>query len=112
MIDERDILEQALRRFEPEPGLAERVYRRRDRKRRNQRIGAGVIGIVIAIAVGWLGVNTIRSTHSVPADHSEGLGIFAPVASRIVYAANEARTDLGYDRGLWAIDPSGPPTRP
>ena len=68
MIDERDLLERALHRFEPQPGLAERVYRRRDSKRRNQRIRAGALGLAIALAVGWLGVNAIRSTPPVPAD--------------------------------------------
>ena len=67
MIDERDLLERALHRFEPQPGLAERVYRRRDQKRRNQRIRAGVLGLAIAVALGWLGVNAIRSTPPVPA---------------------------------------------
>jgi hypothetical protein len=50
MIDERDLLERALRRFEPEPGLTDRVFRRRDRKRRNQRIAAGVVGFAIFLA--------------------------------------------------------------
>jgi Tol biopolymer transport system component len=68
MIDERDLLERALLGFEPQPGLTERVYRRREEKRRNQRIRAGVLGLAIAIGVGWLGVNAIRSTPSIPAD--------------------------------------------
>ena len=38
----------------------DQLLRRRDRKRRNQRIQAGVLGLAIAIAVGWLGVNAIR----------------------------------------------------
>ena len=50
-MDERQLLERALRGFEPEPGLAERVMRRRERKRRNQRIRAGVLGGVIALAL-------------------------------------------------------------
>jgi hypothetical protein len=60
MIDERDLLEQALRRFEPEPGLTDRIYRRRDRKRRNQRIAAGVVGI--AVFVGAVGIVTSVSS--------------------------------------------------
>jgi len=54
MIDERDLLEQALRQFEPEPGLTDRIYRRRDRKRRNQRIAAGVVGIAVFVAAVWI----------------------------------------------------------
>jgi hypothetical protein len=68
MIDERELLEQAVRRFEPEPGLTERVYRRRDRKRRNQRISAGVVGIAVFVAAIWIvtGVSSLdRSDTSV-----------------------------------------------
>src|SRR6185295_13243379 len=68
MIDERNLLERELHRFEPQPGLTNRVYRRRDQKQRNRRIRAGVLGLAIAIGVGWLGVNAIRSTPSVPAN--------------------------------------------
>jgi hypothetical protein len=89
----------------PQPNLqVERVLRRRDRKRRNQRIRAGVLGLAIAIALGWLGVNAIRSAPPVPADDptpTEGLGIFAPVAGRIVYGGGDAGD-------LWAVDPRGP----
>ena len=46
----------------------DQLLNRRDHKRRNQRIRAGVLGIAIAIAVGWLGVNAIRSAPPVPAD--------------------------------------------
>ena len=67
MIDDRDLLERELHRFEPPPGLTERVYRRRDRNQRNRRIRAGVLGLAIAIGVGWLGVNAIRSTSLIPA---------------------------------------------
>ena len=50
MIDDRVLLERALRRFEPEPGLTDRVFRRRDRKRRNQRIAAGMVGFAVFLA--------------------------------------------------------------
>jgi hypothetical protein len=72
MINERDLLEQALRRFEPEPGLTERIYRRRDRKRRNQRIAAGVVGIAVFVAAVWVvtsGLSFDRSeTPAVPGE--------------------------------------------
>jgi hypothetical protein len=53
MIDERELLEHAMRRFEPEPGFTDRIYHRRDRKRRNQRIAAGVVGIAVFVAAVW-----------------------------------------------------------
>ena len=49
MIDERNLLERALHHFEPQPGLTERIYRRREQKRRNQRIRAGALAIVLAL---------------------------------------------------------------
>jgi hypothetical protein len=54
MIDEREFLEQAVRRFEPEPGLTERIYHRRDRQHRNQRIAAAVVGIAVFVAAVWI----------------------------------------------------------
>jgi hypothetical protein len=54
MIDERDLLERALRAFEPQPGFTDRVYRRRELKRRNQRIAAGVVGIAVFVAAVWI----------------------------------------------------------
>lgn len=63
MIDERGLLERALQRFEPQPGLADRVYRRRDRKRRNQRIAAGVVGVAVFVVAVWaLGTRMGRET--------------------------------------------------
>jgi hypothetical protein len=38
----------------------DRLARRRDRKR-HERIRAGVLGLAIAVAVGWLAVDAIRS---------------------------------------------------
>ena len=53
MIDERD-LEQAERVFAPHEGSFERFTRRRDRRRRNQRIAAGVVGIAVFVAAVWV----------------------------------------------------------
>ena len=35
-------------------GRGEDFLRRRDRKRRNQRIAAGVVGIAVFVAAGWI----------------------------------------------------------
>jgi Tol biopolymer transport system component len=66
VIDQQSV-ERAAERFSAPQGSFERLTHRRNRKRRDQRIRAGVLGIAIAIAVGWLGVNAIRST-PIPAD--------------------------------------------
>jgi Tol biopolymer transport system component len=67
MSDMKERLQRARSLFPPPEGVMESLRRRRDHKRRNQRIRAGVLGLAIAIAVGWLGVNAIRSMPS-PAD--------------------------------------------
>ena len=49
MIDDRELLERAVRSFAPEPGIVERVYDRRRRRQRNRRIGALALALVIAL---------------------------------------------------------------
>ena len=66
MIEQRDV-ERAAERFRLPDGSFERLTLRRDRKRRDQRVRAVVLGLAIAIGVGWLGVIAIRSTPPVPA---------------------------------------------
>jgi Tol biopolymer transport system component len=111
------LFERAAARYEVPELSTDALLRRRDRQRRNQRIRAGALGLAIAIALGWLGVNAIRSTPPAPADdRSEELGIFGPVAGRIVFVkegvndatAQPETNDLGYARGLWAVDPDAP----
>ena len=67
MIDDRELLERELERFVPEPGMVDRVLRRRDRKRRNQRITAGVVGAAIAITIAIGGASRLL-TAPVPID--------------------------------------------
>jgi hypothetical protein len=70
MNEYRTTLERELERLSPPRIPFDQLVGRRDRKRRDQRIRAGVLGLAIAIAMGWLGVNAIRSTDPppVPAD--------------------------------------------
>jgi hypothetical protein len=51
MPDVQEVFRAATHDLSPEPGLVERVMRRGDRKRRNQRIGAGAIGGVIGLVL-------------------------------------------------------------
>jgi dipeptidyl aminopeptidase/acylaminoacyl peptidase len=53
VIDERD-LEQAERVFVPPEKSFDRFLRRRDQKRRNRRIAAGVVGIAVFVAAVWI----------------------------------------------------------
>lgn len=70
MSEYRTTLERELERLSPPRIPFDQLVGRRDRKRRDQRIRAGALGLAIAIAMGWLGVNAIRSTEPppVPAD--------------------------------------------
>ena len=92
MSDPRSLLERESRRFIQQQGAFERLAERRDRKRRNQRIRAGVLGLAIAVAVGWLGVNAIRSTSPVPADDPApppaSLGTLAYALDGDIYVAD------------------------
>jgi Tol biopolymer transport system component len=97
MIDERDLLERALHRFEPQPGLTDRVYRRRDRKRRNQRIGAGALAIILAV-VSFVALARAFRTAQRPADEPTPQGIFSEVGGWIAY---------GNAAGIWAVNPTG-----
>jgi outer membrane protein assembly factor BamB len=70
MIDEREALERAARRSSPEAGIVERVYRRRDRKRRNQRIVAAAVAVIVAVAAVSTAVAAFGGRHRVPADQT------------------------------------------
>ena len=65
MNDYRNVLERDLARVGPAPFDFDDVARRRDRKRRNQRITAGVVGIAVFVAAIWI------VTSGGPLDRSE-----------------------------------------
>ena len=54
MSDVRTMLERGVGGAIPPPDGFERMLRRRDRKRRNQRIAAGVVGFAIFVAAVWI----------------------------------------------------------
>jgi hypothetical protein len=54
MIDERQVFERVMRGFVPPDDSLERLLNRRDRKRRNKRIAAGVVGIAVFVAAVWI----------------------------------------------------------
>ncbi len=99
----------------PDRGFVERQEFRQRRRMRNRRIGAyAMVAVIVAIAVVAIAVFRNGPT-SVPADPTpaEDLGIFAPVAGRILYVNGDPNAvvgadDLNYEPGLWAVDPNGP----
>jgi Tol biopolymer transport system component len=108
MSDTKQLLRETRDRIAPPPDVLGGLERRRRHQESVKRFAAAAVAIVVALVGlgGWFVLE--RDSTRRPADRSEELGIFAPVAGRIVYE-NEAEVgDLGYDLGLWAIDPSGP----
>jgi Tol biopolymer transport system component len=53
VIDQESV-ERAAERFKAPDGALERLIRRRDRRRRNQRIAAGVVGIAVFVVAIWI----------------------------------------------------------
>jgi Tol biopolymer transport system component len=108
MIDDREVREMLHRRADAVPatpaGTATVVRRARRRLVLNGAV-ATVAAVAIAVAT-FAGVDAIRTAPIPAVDRSEELGIFAPVAGRILYV-NEG-VDRGDGPGLWAVDPSGP----
>jgi hypothetical protein len=54
MIDEQQVFERVMRGFVPPDDSFERLVNRRERKRRNQRIAAGVVGITVFVTAIWI----------------------------------------------------------
>jgi Tol biopolymer transport system component len=108
------LFERAASRY-PEPALSmDELLRRRDRMHRNRRLRAGILGVIVAFAVGMLLVRTLGPT-DVPAD----LGIFADVRGWIAYADPSGLESgawfadpSGLESGIWAIDPANPDAEP
>ena len=93
-----DLLSRESETVDLEPGNFERLLRRRDRKRRNQRIGAGALAIIVALA-SFVALTRALHTSQLPADERtpKPSGIFSEVGGWITY---------GDKRGIWAVDPS------
>lgn len=58
---EHDLVDRAVRVLAPQEPSFEDLLRRRDRKRRNQRVAAGTVGLAIGIAVLVIGAGFLRS---------------------------------------------------
>ena len=104
-----DTLERELDRLSPPRIPFDEVVRRRDRKRRDQRIRAGVVGLGIAIAVGWLSVNAIRSSPPVPADDAPSPPPETPTPTPLIWSPVLERGALAVHRGRTWQDPRDVP---
>jgi hypothetical protein len=82
MSDLKELLEQEARLVDAAPEALESVLRRRDRKRRNQRIAAGVVGIAVALTVAVGGASLLRSSgRPVPADEPQTISPPSPTST-------------------------------
>jgi Tol biopolymer transport system component len=85
MSDPRSLLERESRRFIQQDGAFERLLHRRNRRRRNQRIAAGVVGIAVFVAAVWIvttggsfnrtqqpAIQPTPSTTAIPGYHHNG----------------------------------------
>ena len=66
MSETRELLRPAVEGFEPMPDAFERVLDRRDRKQRNRRVAAGVVGIAI-FALAAFGLARLLTSEPEPA---------------------------------------------
>jgi hypothetical protein len=97
MIDERELISRAVDvQAPPEPSF-ERLLSRRDRKRRNQRIRAGALGIIVALATGMILVRSLTSER-IPADQ--------PVEPRPAPVASGALA-YAFLGDIYVADPDG-----
>src|SRR5262245_38225358 len=103
------LFERAAARY-PEPELStDGLLLRGDRRHRNQRIAAGVLGIAIAFAAGWWGINAIRTADHTPADEpkppDQSSELMWPQSSpREVREAQEL-ADAGDPQYTWQVAP-------
>jgi hypothetical protein len=108
VIDERDVFEKSFRRYEPEGGSFERLVRRRDRKRRNQRIAAGVVGIAVFVLAVWIvtagGAFDRTQTPAVPGPAETGPAETAPPSAPASAAADVVYAGMCSDGARWRLE--------
>ena len=97
MSDTRDLLRRGGEGFAPRQGIMDSLIRRRDRKRRNQRIAAGVVGIAVFVPAVWI-VTSVGSldrseTTVVPGGHVTGPAETGPTETRPPYGEPDVVTD-------------------
>jgi transglutaminase-like putative cysteine protease len=103
MIDERERYERAFHQFQMTEPAWEILVDRRDRKRRNQRIAAGVVGIAVFVAAVWTvtgGLSFDRTqTQIVPGGPGTGSDPFISI---------HAQLDEEAVRNLFEVETSDP----
>jgi hypothetical protein len=105
MSDLRTILERGVGGATPPPDGFERMLRRRDRKRRNQRIAAGVVGIAVFVAAVWVLGIRVGQDATAPADRpTEDTNTPADRATWNSKTAEDVATDFVYEIAFFETD--------
>ena len=100
MTEYRSVLERAASAFAPLDLELESILRRRDRKRRSQRIAAGVVGIAVFVAAIWI-VTSGESSDRTRRPANEPAAVNSTNA-----AENGARGFIASGRGVKPITPA------
>ena len=90
------LLERESTTVDPEPGSFERLLLRRDRKRRNQRIAAGVVGIAVFVAAVLVLGTRVGQDATAPVDRPTGNPVrktAEDVARDFLYATASYKAD-------------------
>jgi hypothetical protein len=81
MTEYRQLLDREGERFDLAPGALDRFFDRRKRKHRNQRVGAGLVALVVLAAGAWAAVSLLGGPLSNPRPASS----LTPTPSRQLY---------------------------
>lgn len=87
MSDLKELLDREARLVEADPEALESVLHRRDRKRRNQRITAGVVGIAVFVVAVWI-VTSVKSLDRSETAVTPAGGVSGPTATGPTAAAS------------------------
>ena len=112
MNDVRTLLERGYADATPPPDGFERMLRRRDRKRRNQRIAAGVVGIAVFVGAVWIVTSGLSFDQSqkegIPGGAGPGTGQNGPTET----GPTETGPVIGSTGDPWSVGFNGlPPER-
>ena len=103
MNETKELLQRARSQFPPPEGVLDSLRRRRDRKRRNQRMTAGVVGIALFVAAVWI-VTSVASldrseTSVVPGGDITGPAETGPAETGPGEAAPTPASDITSETG-------------
>jgi hypothetical protein len=106
MRETKELLRRGVGEFEPTPDALERVLTRRDRRRRNQRVAAGVLGIAV-FALAAIGLVRLLGSEGTPASDPTPApptsGTMWPQSSLAEAEEAQRLADTGDPRYTWQV---------